>query len=109
MVEVPAQAALRGFIEQRKGSLTQAEAARQLGISPVALTYYLQGVSRPKSALRERIERWSGGAIPTSMWLTKHELDELERQAVAPDPSAHESGEHGAVLPEQATGTESEG
>ncbi|HEY8944774.1 MAG TPA: helix-turn-helix transcriptional regulator [Polyangiaceae bacterium] len=107
MVEVPAQAALREFLEARKGVLTQKSAAQQLGISPVALTYYLQGVSRPKSDLRERIERWSEGAVPASAWLTTEETEELAQQPIAPSPRTSESGEHQAVeSPTSSTGTD---
>lgn len=106
MVEVPAQALLREFLEARKGALTQAQAAKQLDTSGAALIYYLDGVSRPKSALRERIERWSGGAVPASAWLTDAERAELEQQTIAPDPvvaeSSSDSGEHAA--PESPNG-----
>lgn len=78
---------LKQFLEARKAVLTQAAAAQQIGISPGQLVYYLQGTQRPKQAVAERIEKWSGGAVPADSWLTADEKAKLASVERAPEPA----------------------
>ncbi len=103
----PAVDLLKAFFKTKE-PLTQAAAAEQLGIVPSALTAYLKGTQRPRSDIRQRIEKWSGGAVPESSWLTAKERKGLAgvEIAVMPDPNEGANSDHPAQL-DKPTGTES--
>lgn len=88
---------LKQFLEARKAVLTQAAAAQQIGISPGQLVYYLQGTQRPKQAVAERIEKWSGGEVSADSWLTDDEKVKLAAVERAPAPAADDKA---AATPE---------
>lgn len=48
--------------------LTQAELARRVGVSPVAVSQWRNGECNPSSGVAFDLERISGGAIPASYW-----------------------------------------
>ena len=63
---------LNDFIKSK--ALTRSRAADQLGIWPSALTQYLNRKQRPRDDIRERIEKWTGGAVPCGSWRKLREL-----------------------------------
>lgn len=93
---------LRSFLEARS-TLTQAAAAGQLGIVPAALNAYLKRKQRPRSDIRQRIAKWTDGAVPESSWLTAEETLAVEETdaVVIPSPESPEADER------KPTGTES--
>jgi DNA-binding transcriptional regulator YdaS (Cro superfamily) len=44
------------------------EAAVALGVSPSSLHYWLRGASKPRVKMREKIERWTRGAVRADAW-----------------------------------------
>lgn len=58
--------AFRGYIERRFGKHAQKSAADALGVVPSAVNYWCKG-SRPREETRERIQRWSKGAVPADL------------------------------------------
>jgi predicted transcriptional regulator len=76
---------LRDFLGLK--GLNQVTAANQLRIPPAALSQYLERKQRPRDDIRERIEKWSGGAVPRTAWRTAKELRAIEGidEAVAPE------------------------
>jgi transcriptional regulator with XRE-family HTH domain len=94
--EYSAPVLLREFLKAK--GLTQAGAATQIGIVPAALTYYLKATQRPRADIRQRIAKWSEGAVPESSWLTAAEAGKLgdTDAAVAPEPKPEERAEEPA-------------
>ena len=86
MSKTAAAKALR--LRMRSLGISNAEAARQLGVTPVALHYWLRGIQRPRAEMREVIERWSGGAVQAADW-----LKESERARIDGTEEAHPSPE----------------
>lgn len=97
----PAVDLLRAFFKAKE-PLTQAAAAKQLGIVPAALTAYLKGTQRPRSDIRQRIAKWSEGAVPEGAWLTAEERARL----ATVDPAVIPSADDEPQTP-KPTGTES--
>jgi len=62
-------------------TVSMAEAGRKLGVSHVSVWQWLNTTSRPRHHLREAIERWTGGAVSASSWMTEAEAADLERAA----------------------------
>jgi len=89
MTDYDAPVLLRAFLDSKK-PLTQAAAAEQIGIVPSALTAYLKRTQRPRSDIRQRIAKWSDGAVPEAAWLTAKEQGAVDGVdvAVTPDPVA---------------------
>jgi len=85
MVRCPAQGLLKDFIAAK--GLSQVDAARQLDLPPSALNQYLQKKQRPRSDIRQRIARWSGGAIPEDAWLSASERRGIDDQGAAVVPN----------------------
>jgi transcriptional regulator with XRE-family HTH domain len=87
MLRYDAPRLLKAFLDSKK-PLTQAEAAKQLGIVPSALWGYLNKTQRPRDEVRERIARWSGGKVPVNSWRTVSEARGIDGQdeAVIPEP-----------------------
>lgn len=87
MIHCDAPRLLKQFLVSRPG-LTQSDAADQLGIRASALSQYLKRKQRPKADIRQRIARWSEGAVPEAAWLTAKERNGLADidAAVAPAP-----------------------
>jgi hypothetical protein len=85
--QYPAPDLLKGFIGGHPG-LTQAAAAKQIGITPSALTQYLGRKQRPRADIQRRIAKWSGGAVPESAWLLPGEANDLDDvpEAFVPPP-----------------------
>jgi transcriptional regulator with XRE-family HTH domain len=100
---------LRAFLDAKR-PMTQAQAAGQLGIVPAALTAYLKRKQRPRSDIRQRIAKWSEGAVPEGAWLTAEERVGMDgvHAAVIPtgptdeDPDSQARGNHA-----KPTGTDS--
>lgn len=82
MLRYDAPRLLSDFLKSKR-PLTQAEAARQLGIVPSALSGYLKRTQRPRDEVRERIAKWSGGKIPVSSWRTVSETNAISGQDAA--------------------------
>jgi len=82
MLRYVAPRLLKAFLESKK-PLTQAEAAKQLGIFPSALHGYLNKTQRPRDEVRERIARWTGGKVPISAWRTASEARAISDQDAA--------------------------
>ncbi len=61
----------------REHELTNVDCARALGISPVAIHHWMDGVQRPREPHRRAIEIWTRGHVPVSVWLTKEERAEI--------------------------------
>lgn len=81
MVRCPAQGLLKDFISAK--GLTQLAAAKQLDLPASALSQYLQKKQRPRADIRQKIARWSGGAVPEASWLSSAERRDIDDQAVA--------------------------
>jgi len=65
--------------------ISQAAAARALGVSPPCIHDWIRENRVPNQRYREAIERWTGGAIVADAWLGKTDLEELARlRALAP-------------------------
>ena len=62
---------LANFIASR--GISAAKAAEALGVTGAALHKWLHGEGRPRIEMRERIERWTGGAIEAASWMTSEE------------------------------------
>jgi predicted transcriptional regulator len=58
----------RGHLERTHCS--QQEAAEQLATFPSAVSYWVRG-SKPRLAMRKKIEKWSKGAVPAEPKTTK--------------------------------------
>ncbi len=58
---------------------SEAEAARQIGVSQTVLREYLAGRKRPKNLRRIAIKRWSKGRIKVSDWDYADERELLEK------------------------------
>ncbi|RMF03089.1 MAG: helix-turn-helix domain-containing protein [Alphaproteobacteria bacterium] len=54
-----------------KSGRTQADWARELGVSPGYLHALINGAKRPSLDLALRIERLTGGAVPVQSWADK--------------------------------------
>lgn len=74
-----------------------------MGVSTTALHYWLHG-SQPRIEQRERIERYTGGAVPVSSWTRPEQADAIA--AVQPAPPAPPSA---AVVVDDADATGTEG
>jgi DNA-binding transcriptional regulator YdaS (Cro superfamily) len=80
----------------KKKNVPQLTAARVLLVSPSAVSCWLSARRVPSAAWREAIERWTGGDVPASSWLTREERAiEAELARVAPFSSV-QSEEDGA-------------
>lgn len=55
---------------------TQVMIAKRIGISPPAISQWLDGTSRPESHNRQALNMLTG--IPESAWLTNAEREQLE-------------------------------
>lgn len=51
------------YIEKRFGEGAQLKTAHALKIAPSSVSYWCRG-SVPREKMRERIEKWSDGAVP---------------------------------------------
>jgi DNA-binding transcriptional regulator YdaS (Cro superfamily) len=67
---------LAQFLEQRE--IPQSRCAAALGVSSPTVHDWLKAVKRPRTALRVAIDRWTGGAVPSSSWATAKELATLD-------------------------------
>lgn len=63
--------------EINRQKLTHAAAAKQLGVSPVTVHFWLKKTHRPSGSKRELIEAWSGGRVPREAWLSLSDRQEL--------------------------------
>lgn len=72
---VRARQLLQAELEDR--NISQAEAARSVGVSAPSFLAWLQGKSRPEHWRRPRIEVWSEGRVPVEAWLTETERSEI--------------------------------
>lgn len=59
--------------------LTQAEAAKRLGVSAPTMHDWLTGAKRPTAVWRDAIERLSSGSVPASSWVTPEERTRVAR------------------------------
>ena len=74
-ITVRARRLLQAELEDRK--ISQAKAARAIGVSAPSFLAWLRGNSRPEHWRRPRIETWSEGRIPVESWLTDEEREEI--------------------------------
>lgn len=75
-VVVPGSRLFARFLE--KNRIRPADAARALRVARSAVQQWLDEIQRPKQALRERIERWTGGDVPAVSWSTKEEREAVD-------------------------------
>lgn len=59
--------------------ITLRAAGKALGCTHAAIVGYRDGRSVPSDAMKEGIERWTGGVVPFSSWFTPDELAERMR------------------------------
>lgn len=64
---------------------TQASIAKKLGVTPEAVRHWCTGATKPKDALRKKLERHAG--IPASAWNEEIVLAPVET-AAAPEAAA---------------------
>lgn len=77
------------FLTER--GIKRSAAATQLNTSVSAIHYWIKGGQRPRADVRSKIERWSGGEVPATSWLT-----EEERKGLADVGEAHAEPEAGS-------------
>lgn len=76
---------LRAFLKEH--AITLREAGSMLGLSHVAILSWLRRRATPRESVRDAIERWTGGAVPSASWLKRADAIELERlKAIGPCP-----------------------
>jgi hypothetical protein len=63
----------------REQGITQASAAKALGVSEVTVLHWRTGEKRPVDHQRAKIEIWTGGAISAATWRTDEERGEIDR------------------------------
>lgn len=63
----------------REQSITQASAAKALGVSEVTVLHWRTGEKRPVDHQRAKIEIWTGGAVSSATWRTDEEREEIDR------------------------------
>lgn len=67
----------REFVEST--GLSQRAVGELLGeVSSTSVFGWMHGKFRPKDAMRQRIERWTSGAVPASSWDTVEEREAAE-------------------------------
>lgn len=66
-----------------KLGITRSAAAKQIGASAAAVQYWITGGQRPRSDIRQRIEKWSAGEVPAESWLKADEARALAEQTEA--------------------------
>jgi hypothetical protein len=71
------------FLTER--GIKRSAAATQLNTSVSAIHYWIKGGQRPRADVRSKIERWSGGEVPASSWLTEEESEQLSSMEPAPE------------------------
>ena len=67
-------------------AVSQADVARAMGVSNVAVHNWIKGMSPPSDVNRRRLERWTGGAVPTVSWLSPDERAEIEAMPARQSP-----------------------
>lgn len=71
-------ARFRAFLAEHGISLR--EAAASLGFSHITIRAWCRRQAKPRETkLREAIERWTGGAVPSESWLTRKEIIDVRR------------------------------
>ncbi len=65
-VASPEGLVLLAYVDRRELSMT--DTATAIGVSSVAVQNWIRGRTRPTPRLRARVEAWSGGAVPASVW-----------------------------------------
>jgi len=58
---------LKSYLEAR--GVRQADFAERVGTTPATVSRLIAGIFRPALDLAHRIERETGGAVPTEAWL----------------------------------------
>lgn len=70
--------------------LSQAAAARTLGVTAPCVHDWIRGSRTPQPPYRDAIARWTAGAVSSDVWLAPDERRELDRlrqiQPYAPSP-----------------------
>jgi transcriptional regulator with XRE-family HTH domain len=63
----------------KKRKISYSAAALQLGVNKSTISVWLHGVHLPSAAMRDVIEAWSGGSVPSSSWLSATEKKAIAR------------------------------
>lgn len=59
--------AFRGYIERRFGENPQQQAAFSLKATPSNISYWCRDGRIPRQKWRDRIDKWSGGEVPSEL------------------------------------------
>lgn len=77
-MRTPGSKAFAAFLKANR--ISQADAARALGVSSPTIFDWIKGTKRPRPAHREAIERWTEKVV-ADQWKTKGEREGLAKIA----------------------------